>query len=311
MKAIVVHTFGGPDVLSYSDVPVPKPASDEVIVKVRAAGVGPWDAWVREGKSALGQQLPVIPGADLSGTVYATGANSTAFEIGASVYGVTNPRFIGAYAEFAVCDATRLAAKPASLDFLEAASAPVVAVSAYQMVFEYAKVQPGQTVLIHGAGGNVGAYAVQCAKIAKARVIGTGSLSDRAYLESIGLDQFIDFRLERFEDVAHAVDAVLDTVGGDTLARSFAVTREGGTVVSSVSEPPPNLTSQSGRHGLFFLVDVTQDHLHKLAQLFDSAAIQARLGEVLPINEARRAHEMLAGAPHRSGRIVLDVERPT
>lgn len=308
MKAIVVPAFGGADVLSYVDIPEPHPQPNEVLIKVSAAGVGPWDALVREGKSALGQRLPFIPGADLSGTVEAVGSNVTDFRCGDAIYGVTNAQFTGAYAQLAICESAKIALKPRRLTFLQAASAPVVAVTAWQMVFEYANVQPGKTVLVHGAGGNVGAYAVQFAKFAGATVFGTGSSSDRDYVDSIGLDRFIDFRVEHFEEVAREVDAVLDTVGGDTLARSFSVTREGGTVVSIVSEPQPHPFPQSGRHAIFFIADVTRERLQKLTPLFDDGSIETRVGEVIPLQDARRAHEMLAGQRHQPGRIVLSVE---
>ncbi|MBV8370177.1 MAG: NADP-dependent oxidoreductase [Candidatus Eremiobacteraeota bacterium] len=307
MKAIVVHEFGPPPVLRYEDVPAPAPASGEVTVSVEAAGVGAWDALVREGKSGLGQDLPLIPGADLAGTVFSVGTDAGEFRVGDSVYGATNPSFTGAYAEVALCKAAMLARKPANLDFLEAASVPVVGVTAWQMLFEYAKVEPGQTVLVHGAGGNVGSYGVQLANHAGARVIASGSAGDRDYVLGLGAERFLDFRAEPFDRAVHDVDVVLDTVGGEVLSRSFDVVRRGGVVVSAVAQPREEDTRRSGARGVYFIVDVTKDRLDKLTDLFESGALKTRIGEMLPLERAQEAHEMLAGAPHRPGRIVLQV----
>jgi NADPH:quinone reductase-like Zn-dependent oxidoreductase len=306
VKAVVVREFGAPDVLRFEDLPIPSPAPDEVVVRVHAAGVGPWDALVRSGKSGLPQPLPLIPGSDLSGTVFSAGENAaSAFQRGMPVYGDTNPRFTGAYAEFAECLSAMLAPKPATLDFIEAASVPVVAVTAWQMLFEHARVQPGQSVLIHGAAGNVGAYAVQLAKHAGAFVIASATAGDREYVTSLGADRFIDWRAQRFDDAVQNVDVVLDTVGGDTLQRSFRVVRRGGIVVSSVSQPPQEDAERAGARAVFFFAAVTTHRLDKISALIDAGVLKTHVGEVLRLDQARTAHEMLAGAPHRPGKIVL------
>jgi NADPH:quinone reductase-like Zn-dependent oxidoreductase len=307
MKAIVVHAFGPPTVLRYEDVPAPEPGSGDVGVRVEAAGVGAWDALAREGTIGLGQSPPLIPGADLAGTVLAASTDAGHFRVGDSVYGATNPSFTGAYTEVALCKAAMLARKPANLDFVEAASVPVVGVTAWQMIFEHAKVQPGQTVLVHGAGGNVGSYGVQLASHAGARVIASGSAGDRDYVLGLGAERFLDFRAEPFERVLRDVDVVLDTVGGEVLSRSFDVVRRGGVVVSSVAQPRDEDTRRSGARGAYFIVEVTKDRLDKLTDLFESGALKTRVGETLPLERAQQAHEMLAGAPHRPGRIVLQV----
>src|SRR4051812_31596804 len=178
MMAWRVHEFGPPDVMKFERVPRPQPAKGEVLVKVAAAGVGPWDAWIRAGKSALPQPLPLTPGADLSGHVVAIGPGESQLAVGDLVYGVTNPRFIGAYAEYAVASASMISKKPTSLTLVEAASVPVVAVTAWQALFDHAKLQHGQTVLIHGAAGSVGAYAVQFAARAGLRIFATAAADD-------------------------------------------------------------------------------------------------------------------------------------
>src|ERR1051326_8028857 len=171
MKAARIHNFGGPEVIVVEDVPCPVPAAGEVLVRVAAAGVGPWDALIREGKSKVSPPPPLTLGSDLSGVVEETGPAVSQFNKGDEVYGVTNPQFVGAQAEYAVASATMIARKPLRLSHLEAASAPVVAVTAWQMLYDYAHVQARQTVLILGAAGNVGAYAVQLAANASLRVV--------------------------------------------------------------------------------------------------------------------------------------------
>jgi NADPH:quinone reductase-like Zn-dependent oxidoreductase len=215
MKAARVHRFGPPEVITLEDIPRPEPGEDEVLVRVNAAGVGPWDGWIRAGKSALPQPLPLTLGSDLSGTVEAVGPRVTAFTPGDAVFGATNPRFTGAYAEFAIASVGMVAKKPENLPDIEAASAPVVAVTAWQALFDEARLSRGQRVLIHGAAGNVGGYAVQFAHRAGLHVVATEQAQDMAGVQSLGADEVIDYRTERLEDKAGAVDAVIDLVGGE------------------------------------------------------------------------------------------------
>jgi NADPH:quinone reductase-like Zn-dependent oxidoreductase len=307
MKAARVHRFGPPEVIAIEEIATPKREDlddNEVLVAVKAASVGPWDGWVRAGKSVLPQPLPLTPGSDLSGTIAASG-NLRAFAVGQEVFGVTNPRFTGAYAEYAVAVAGMLAAKPRSASHREAAAAPVVAVTALQMLVDHAHVKPGQRVLIHGAAGSVGACAVQLARLHGARVIGTVLGPEGAsYARSLGADEVIDTGATRFEDVTAPVDAVLDTVGGDLQARSFKVLAPGGVLVSSVSKPAP----PEGVRASFMLVNVNTMALAQIAAHMDKGELKVRIGSVLPLAEARRAHEMLEGlAPRQPGKIVLEV----
>ena len=187
-----------------------------------AAGVAPWDALIREGKSKVSPQPPLTMGSDLSGVVEQVGPGVSDFAPGDEVYGVTNPQFCGAQAEFAVASAAMVARKPQSLTFIEAASAPVVAVTAWQMLFQYAQATRGQTIMVVGAAGNVGAYAVQMAVDAGVQVIAIARLEDQALLRSLGVDSIIDSGKPAFEHNLPQVDAILDTVGGSTLQRSSA-----------------------------------------------------------------------------------------
>ena len=307
MKAVRVHSFGPPEVISVEDVPEPEPREGEVVVRVKAAGVGPWDAWIRSGKSVLPQPLPLTLGSDLSGVVHSIGPKVEGLQIGDEVFGVTNERFTGAYAEYAVAKAAMIAAKPKSLNHIHAASVPVVAVTAWQMVFELAQLAPGESVLVHGGAGNVGAYAVQLAKRAGAMVITTASAKDLTYARGLGADGVIDYRARQFEEQVKDIDAVLDTVGGETLGRSYGVLKRGGILVSAAARPSKEKTEQHGVRALFFLVEVTTERLRKIAELIDAGGLKTEVGEVLWLNEARQGHEMLEGAPHRRGKIVIKI----
>lgn len=303
MKAGRVHHFGPPNAIVIDEIPRPVPGKDELVVRLAAAGVGPWDALIREGKSVVQPSLPIILGSDLAGFVDSVGAGVVQFKPGDEVFGVTNKQFCGGYAEYAVASVQMVAARPRSLSFVEAASVPVVAVTAYQMLFDYAQMKAGQAVLIHGAAGNVGAYAVQLAKQAELQVFATAGSADLDYVRGLGAEIVVNYKTAKFEDALPPVDAVLDTVGGETQHRSFRVLKPGGILVSSVSPPPQS----AGFRSVFLLVDVTATRLDTLARLLDSRKLTSKVGTVLPLEEARMAHEMLAGAPHKRGKIVLSM----
>jgi len=308
MMAWRVHEFGPPDTMTFESVPVPDPGPGEVLVKVHAAGVGPWDGLIRAGRSALPQPLPLTPGSDLSGDIEAVGPDVGDLRVGDQVYGVTNPRFIGAYAEYALASAEMIAHKPTSLTYAEAASVPVIAVTALQGLFDQARLQAGQTVLIHGAAGNVGAYAVQLAHGAGIRVIATAASEEFAFVRELGADTVVDFRTQRFEDAARNVDAVLDLVGGETQTRSFQVLRRGGKLISTVSQPDQDLARSHGVDATFFLVKVTSEYLRAIADLIDSGKLRTRVGAAIPLADAREAHLMLDGVRRPpKGKIVLTV----
>ncbi len=307
-KAARIHEFGSPEVITLEDWRPPVPQAGEVLVRVKAAGVGPWDAWVRAGKSALPQPLPLTPGSDIAGRIVALGPDVTGFAVGDAVFGVTNPNFTGGYADYAIVSAAMIARKPEGLSDLDAASVPVVAVTAWQALFEHAHLRRGQSVLIHGAAGNVGAYAVQLARAAGLRILTTARRRDHAFVRSLGADIVIDPDTQAFESRAGQVDAVLDLVGGDVQERSFAVVKPGGFLVSAVAPPDQARAAAAGIAALFFLVEVTTARLDEIAGRLEAGSLRTQLGAVLPLASARVAHEMLEGTrPRPRGKIVLQV----
>ena len=305
MRAARIDRFGGLEVIEVRESEPPEPGADEVLVRVAAAGVGPWDGWIRAGKSVLPQPLPLTLGSDLSGTILAVGSRVANLRVGEDVFGVTNPRFVGAQAELAVASASMVAKRPSGLTDVQAASMPVVAVTALQMLFDHGKLAPGQRVLIHGGSGSVGGYAVQLARRAGAHVIATETTSARRESLDLGAHELLTLdALDRVEQV----DLVIDTVGGDAQTRSLALLRHGGTLVSSVSAPDAEAAARLRVSAQFMLVDVTTRALQQLAQWWEQGSLVTRVGAVLPLAEVRRAHEMLEGlTPRPAGKIVLTV----
>lgn len=305
-RAWRVHEFGSPYVMRLETLQTPELKADEVLVKVHAAGVGPWDGWIRSGKSALPQPLPLIPGSDISGEVVAIGAAVRQPAVGDNVYGVTNKRFCGGYAEYAVANASMLDAKPDAIDHVAAASLPVSSVTAWQALFDQAELKKGQTVLIHGAAGNVGGFAVQFAKEAGLETICTASPDDIERVTALGGGKIIDYTKIRFQDEVRGVDAVMDFVGGETQANSFQVLKKGGKLVSAVSVPDQALADRYEVTACFFLVDVSTKSLRRISSLVSQGILQVHVATTLPFEQAREAHLMLEGAlPRPKGKIIL------
>ncbi|MGH9562700.1 MAG: NADP-dependent oxidoreductase, partial [Terracidiphilus sp.] len=255
--------------------------------------------------------LPLTPGSDIAGVVDAVGDEVAGFSVGDEVYGLTNPHFTDGYAQYVVVAPSTVARKPGPLSFAAAASVPVVAVTAWQMLFEYASASAGQRVLIQGAAGNVGAYAVQMAANAGLEVFATAGPDDLDYVRGLGARRVIDYRHARFEDAVPALDIVLDLVGGDIRVRSIGAIKRGGVLVSVVSTPmPEELARKAGVRAVFFFVDVTTARLNAVTEMFDRHKLVATVGTVLPLEDARLAHQMLGGAAHARGKIVLSVTGP-
>jgi len=306
MKAIVVHEYGGPEVLKYEDVPRPEPKENEALVRVIAAGVNPVDALIRTGKYAkfFGTTLPLIPGYDIAGIVEKTGAKITKLKAGDSIYAYV--LWGGGYAEYAVATEGEATAKPKSLNYIEAAAAPLVALTAWQALIDTAKLSAGQTVLIHGGSGGVGSMAIQIAKARGAKVIATASTSNQELLKQLGADVAIDYTKTKFEDVAKDVDVVLDSVGKDTLARSYGVVRKGGIIATLVAEPDQAELDKHGIRGAAISVKPNASELAEITKLIEEKKIKPVVSQVLPLTEAVKAQEQ-AATHHTRGKIVLKI----
>ncbi|HMC27330.1 MAG TPA: NADP-dependent oxidoreductase, partial [Verrucomicrobiae bacterium] len=306
MKAIVVHSSGGPDVLKYEDAPRPHPKDDEVLIRVMAAAVNPVDVFIREGRS---NQFPLIPGMDVAGVVEQAGNTVTKFKPGAAVYAYLSFEEQGGYAEFAVAKQDHVALKPRSIDFEHAAAVPLAATTAWQALVEKAGLSAGQTVLIHGGSGGVGTFAVQIAKARGAKVIATASTANQDLLKELGVDQSIDYTTTKFEDVVKDVDVVLNAVRGDTLGRSYSVVKKGGIIVSITGQPDPGELQKHGIRGAGLGAHPDAKVLEELAKLIDAGKITPIVSAVVPLADVAKAHEQIASR-HTRGKIVLKIAEP-
>jgi len=308
MTAARINQLGPPQIIALDRVDVPEPQELQVLVRVCAAGVGPWDALVRTGKSGLPLTPPLTLGAEISGIVEKVGANTTGFAPGDEVFGATNPLFIMGYAEYAVVATRMIAKKSAALSHIEAAAMPVVGVMAWQMLFDHASLREGQTVVIHGGAGNVGAYAVQLARAKKLHVIATVRNGDADYVRGLGAHEVINTETGNVANFARRADAVIDTVGGPTQDQLLTFVKPGGIIVSSVSRPNVQLAQKRRARADYFIVDVNTAQLTRLADMHDKNELVVPVGSVLPLSEVRAAHEMLDGTrAHKRGKIVLQV----
>src|SRR5947209_3678059 len=273
MKAMVANDYGPLEVLKLEDAPRPAPKENEVRVRVIANGVNPVDTLIVSGKYAkeFGTHLPLTPGYDIAGVIEQTGAKITKLKVGDPVYGYV--LWGGGFAQYDVATEGEVAIKPQSLNYEEAASVPLVALTAWQALIDAAKLTPGQTVLIHGGSGGVGTMAIQIAKARGAKVIATASTSNQELLKQLGADVAIDYTKTKFEDVAKDVDVVLDSVGKDTLARSYAVVRKGGIIATLVAERNKEELDKHGIRGEALSVDPNSDELSEIGKLIDEKKI--------------------------------------
>jgi len=308
MKAIVIHQYGEPDVLKYEDAPRPEPKENQILVRVIAAGVNPVDAAARSEKYAkfFGITVPFIPGYDIAGVVEKAGAKVTKFKAGDSVYAYIGLGEGGGYAQYAVVTEQEAAPKPKSLTYESAAAVPVVALTAWQALIDTAKLSAGQTVLIHGGSGGVGSFAIQIAKASGAKVIATASTANQDFLKQLGADVAIDYTKQKFEDVAKGVDVVLDSVGKDTLARSYGVVKKGGFVVTLVARIDEAELAKHGIRGASLSVEPDSNELAEIGKLIDQGKIKVVVSQTFPLSEAMKAQEQVATG-HTRGKIVLKV----
>jgi NADPH:quinone reductase-like Zn-dependent oxidoreductase len=312
MKAVPINQYGDPNVLQLAEIPRPAPAAGEVLVRVKASGINPIDLKTRAGSGLAGRygsdHFPLILGWDISGIVEELGPGVTEFAVGEAVYGM--PRFPGiaaAYAEFVTAPASELARKPAALDHIHAAALPLVALTAWQALFEAADLHAGQRVLIHAAAGGVGHVAVQLAKWKGAHVIGTASERHADFLAGLGLDELVDYRQRPFEEVVSGVDVVLEPVGGEVRQRSWQVIKPGGIMVSIVGPLPAETAAQYGVRATNILVRPQGKQLAEIATLVDAGKLKPFVEAVYPLAEAAKAHEHVQTGRTR-GKVVLNIE---
>ncbi len=304
MKAIRSHGPTGISGLVFEQAPDARPMFGDVLVKVAACGIThnelDWPIWTcRAGH----RRSSVIPGHEVSGVVAALGFGTAGFAVGDEVFGLTDQLRDGAAAEYVAVEARNVARKPQTVDHVHAAAVPRAGLTAWQGLFDHAKLAKGQTVVIHGAGGAVGSMAVQLARWAGAEVIGTGRSHSRPLVTELGAGRYIALDTGRLEDVAGQADVVFDTIGGDVLARSPALLRPGGTLVSVKADSPP----PAGRDGIrtvVFIQESSRAQLTELARLVDAGQLRPQVGAVYPLGRAAEAYSAKAagGIP---GRIVL------
>jgi NADPH:quinone reductase-like Zn-dependent oxidoreductase len=299
MKAIRIHRPGGPEALVYEDAPIPALQSGDVLVRVHAAGISPaeftWHIWETPDG---GSRLPLIPSHEVSGVVADVSPDVRDVEVGDAVYGLTELFRDGGAAEYVAVRATELAPKPRSLDHASAAATPLSALTAWQALFDHARLMPGQRVLIHGAAGGVGSFAAQLARWRGAHVIGTASARNVDFVRKLGADEVIDYRATPFETVVRDVDVVFDTIGGTTTEKSWFVLRRNGLLVTIVRQPSAEWTAGRAARGLFFIVE--------LSRLIDAGMIRPIVEAVLPLDRAREAYER-GIKEHPQGKLVLGV----
>ena len=315
MRAVVQHSFGGPDVLRVEEVPRPVPLPTEVLVRVHAAGINPVDWKTRVGGAMAGVlgEPPFTLGWDVSGVVAEVGFGVTTLKVGDEVYGMPwFPRAVGGYAEYVTAPARQFARKPATISHEQAAAVPLAALTAWQALVDTADVQPGQRVLIHAAAGGVGHFAVQFAKHLGAHVTGTASRSRHDWLTALGADELIDYTTTRFEEAAKDIDVVIDLVGDahhNTSTRSLDVLRPGGLIVAIPAGVSPQLLQAAQKRGLrtsAFLVEPDGPALAGIAALIDAGEVKVEVEEVFPLEQAAQAHTR--GESDRTrGKLVLRV----
>jgi NADPH:quinone reductase-like Zn-dependent oxidoreductase len=314
MKAARMHKTGGPGVMTYDEVPLPKPRRGEFLIEVHCAAVNPVDIKIRQGKFKLfGVHPPATIGRDIAGVVRGVGGKAakgrrSPFKVGDAVFGMLDYDR-GAYAEYTLASGREIARRPAKVTEKEAGTLGVAALTAWQGLFDHGRLRKGQRVLIHGAAGGVGHFAVQFAKIAGATVIATASKRDLKWVRKLGADEVIDFGNQRFEEHTGNIDLVLDLISGETQERSWGVLKaSGGALVSTVSEPSKAEARRHKARAVRMVVKVKKEQLEKIASLVASGRVKVEIGKVFHLRDIAEAHRYLENA-HGRGKVILEVER--
>jgi len=308
MKAVRLHRRGGPEQLTYEDAPKPMPGAGDALVRVHACAITPTElSWGTTYTTRDGvERLPTIPGHELSGVVEAVSQDVSAPRVGDAVYALIDFWRDGAAADYVVVQARDLAPKPKNLSHTQAAAVPLSALTAWQALFDHAGLVKGHRVLIHAAAGGVGTYAVQLAKGRGAYVIGTARAINADFLRALGADDVVDYTAVRFEDRVHDVDVVLDSVGGDTLERSWSVLRKGGVLVTIADSAAADKAAKYGVRGVEFIVEPSRAQLIEIARLIETGALRVIVESTYPVPDARAAFVRGLGG-HNRGKLVLSV----
>lgn len=311
MKAVRIHAYGDASVLCYEEAPMPVVGDDDVLIRVVGTSVNPVDWKIREGhlKTMISYTMPFTPGWDVSGVVEAIGRRAVKFKVGDSVFSRPDIARDGTYAEFVSVRESEIARKPSTVSHMEAGVLPLAGLAAWESLVNVAKVGPGQRVLVHAAAGGVGSIAVQLAKARGAFVVGTASASNRALVESLGVDEFIDYKTQRLADATQGIDVVFDTVGGAAQEESWAVMAAGGIQVSIVSKPSGQLAAEMGLRSAFVFIKPDAIALQEMAALVDAGKLRPIVGAEFALEDIKRAHA-LSERGHSVGKIALYVGRP-
>jgi len=319
MKAIRIHEFGGAEVMKLEEIERPVPAPDEILVKLYASGVNPADWVIRNGGNDFLKpilKLPLTLGWDAAGIVEETGSEGTHFKKGDEVYGVPNFPGDGSYAEYCVGKASQFALKPTSITFNQAASVPLAALTAWTGIFEVGKLQAAQRILIHGASGGVGSFAVQFAKAKGAYVIGVASAQNLAYLQQLGADETIDYKNQQFENLLQDIDIVFDAAphrDNNERMRSVQVLKEGGILVSTNIDYPFSeevMQALASKHatGEVYAVQTRHDWLQEIAQLIDEGKVEVMISKTYALEQVAEAHRE-SETWHVRGKLVLEIRK--
>lgn len=311
MKAVRIHEYGGISVLRFEDAPIPACGADEVLIRVVGSSVNPVDWKIREGhlRAMLAFKMPFVPGWDVSGVVHAVGARVNLFQLGDAVYSRPDIARDGTYAEFVAVRETEVARKPRTVSHIEAGVLPLAGITAWEALVTKGQVKAGQRVLVHAAAGGVGSLAVQIAKAHGAHVIGTGSSTNRALVESLGADEFVDYRTQALCDAVRNVDLVLDTMGGDTQEASWHVMAPEGLLVSIASDPATGVARWPQLRGEFLFIQPNAPVLEKLAAMVDGGQLRPVIGAEFALHDIQRAHA-LSETGHAVGKIAIYVGQP-
>jgi len=311
MKAIRIHAYGGPELMQLEDAPVPGCGAGDLLVRVVAAGINPIDWKVRSGLMAaqLPKPFPITLGSDAAGTVAEMGGAVRGFELGDEVFFYAEFARGGTYAEYLAVEASQVAKKPRTVSFSTAAALPTPGQAAWTALIDTAKIERGQRVLVHGGAGALGTIAVQLAKEHGAHVIATASGDGVALVKSLGADEVIDYRTQRFEQVAHDIDIVLDTLGGQTQEASWATMRKGGILVATAMPPSPERAATAGVRAAFVFTPPRGGVLAQLAQRVDDGRLRVVVGQEFALADAAQAHRLGEGGKAR-GKMILHVAAP-